>query len=252
MPSSRRVIKSTYAINDLKESVINTDYKVIYKEEAETDEEVDNSSDESEQLLKKAQLKSQEIIRAAQTESEELKMAAQKEGFEQGEADGFEKGYKEGYNQATEKVEVEYQEKQAHFIERVQQANEQINEYKTAVKEELLNFSLEMAKKIIHEKIDASEEGVLAIAKPYFFQLDKDEELLIITIHPDAQDKVDENLHKVQSVAPETRIIILSNPDLEENGLIVETSKSVADFQVGQQLENMLKELIETERTIDG
>lgn len=253
MPSSRRVIKSSYAIEDLQESIIHTTYDLEMDEDEIVEEEIfSEESNQKEEILQQAEEKAAAILKEAQKEAEALKSEAQTLGFEQGEKSGYEQGLQAGFNEGVKQAEATYEEKEQHLIEMMQQANEQMNNIQKDVKEKLLSLSIQMAEKIIHKQIDASDAGVLDIAKPYFFQLDKNEELVILTVHPEALEKVNENIHKVEALTPESRIVVLSNPQLETNGLIVETSKSVVDFQIKKQLENMLKEFIEMERTIDG
>jgi len=249
MPSSRRVIKSSYAVNDLQESLIHTNYEVFTQLEEETSVE---AIDETEELLKEAQNQAEALLLEAQKEAAAIKAQAEEMGFSEGEKAGFEQGLENGFNEGMKQAEAAFQEQENHLREMVKQANEQLNTYQETVKEQLLSFSVKMAEKITHQQIDASELGVLEIAKPYFYQLDKNEELVILTVHPEALEKVNQHLHKVEELVPESRVIALSNPSLEKNGLIVETSKGVADFQIHQQLDNMVKEFMEMERTIDG
>lgn len=255
MASSRRVIKSNYAIEDLEESIITTSYEVEPEPEAEEthpNEELEAFANEQRELLEAAETQAAQILAAAQEEAQTLKAQAEELGYANGEKAGFDQGFQKGFNDGVTQAEATFQAKEAHLREMMVHANDQINTYKEEVKEQLLDLSIQIAEKITHQQINQSELGVLGIARPYFFQLDKNEDMVILTVHPKAFEQVNENLHKVEALVPESRVIALSNPSLEENGLIVETSKGVVDFQINQQLENIVKEFVETERTIDG
>lgn len=253
MTSSRRIIKSNYAMEDLEESIITTTYEIETEElQVNDSEQAPHVVDGNHKVLTEAKSEATQILATAEQEAIALKAQAEELGYTNGEKAGFEQGLQKGFNEGVAQAEIAFQEKETHLREMLESANTQLNAYKENVKEELLDLAIQIAEKIIHQQINESESGVLGIARPFFYQLDKDEELVILTTHPEALDKLNANLHKVEALVPESRVIALSNPNLEQNGLIVETSKGVVDFQVKQQLENMVKEFVETERTIDG
>ena len=199
MTSSRRVIKSSYAIEDLEESLITTSYEAEPEEYEGYGEIVNESSpevSEADQLLQETESEATQILATAQKEAEALKTQAEELGYTNGEKAGFEQGFQNGFNEGVNQADAAYQEKEAHLRQMLESANNQLNAYKEEVKEELLDLAIAIAGKITHQQIDTSELGVLEIAKPYFYQLDKNEEMVILKVHPEALDKVHKTYKK--------------------------------------------------------
>lgn len=264
MPSSNRVIKASHASSGRNKATISTEYeqpkKMIQTEIEEESKQNVLPSEQREALLKEAEEKKQAIIANAQVDIEKMKEEAyaesyaegQKRGLEEGYQEGYQQGFDKGYQDAVQEAEVENQAIREQAIRMLQEAHEKVKEYESERKDEFLKLASHMAEKIVHDYIDQADDGVLAIAKPYFYQLDKEEEFVTITVHPNKREAIEENLDEIKSISPGTRFMVLGNPSLEDRGMLIESSHSIIDLQIKNQLDRMLEEFYEMERTIDA
>lgn len=259
MPSWNRVIKADRTSSGTNKATIDTDYEyakeiVTETPAAEPTEMV--SVDEKERILQDAEQKRQELLAATEQEIEHIKEEAYQTSYEQGYAEGTDKGYQtgyeEGYREASEKAHAENIEMRKKALEMMNQAHLSIEQYESERKGEFLKLATHMAEKIVNDYIDQKSEGILAIAKPFFYQLDKEEEFVTIAVHPTQREVIEENLTQVKSISPETRFMVLADPNLDEKGMVIESSEAVIDLKIKQQLETMLEEFREMERTVDA
>lgn len=262
MPSLNRVIKASHTANVRNKTTITTEYE-FPKEQQPTEllEETLLSVEAlNEAALKEAEAKKKSLFAQAQAEIEQIKKEAYEksfqkgyeEGKEQGVQDGYQAGFDQGHQKAVEQVELESQDIRNQAIEMMHEAHEQIHKYEIERKDEILKLATHMAEKIVHNYIDHADDGLLAIAKPYFYQIDKEEEFVTITVHPDKRKQIEDKLDEIKAISPGTRFMVLGSPTLEKRGLIIESSHSIVDLQIKKQLERMLEEIYEMERTVDA
>lgn len=257
MPLSNKVIKSFQASDEIKAARINTDMpivKTVHNPTSKEDSEaarLEKYRKQGKALLAEAKQQAETITNEAQSEAAQLQEAAQaagyEAGFDAGQQAGFEKGFAEGRLQA----EKENEQLRAHALELIQEAKAAVQDYKSSVKDEILALAVHMAEKIVNEHIDQASEGVLAIAKPYFYQLDKEEEFVTISVHPNQRELVEEKTAQLATISPGTRFMVLGDPSLENNGIVIESSQAVIDLQIKKQLKSMLREFEEMERTVN-
>lgn len=264
MPSSNRVIKANHASSGTNKAMIATEYEVPKKKiEVEEDNKPKQKLvpiEKSEALLKEAKNKKQELLAEAKAEIEEMKESAYQTSYNKGHEEGLKKGYEEGYHQgfdkgykdAVDEVELESIAVREESAAMLAEAHKKMQEYEAERKDDFLKLASHMAEKIVHDYIDQSDKGLLAIAKPYFYQIDKEEEFVTITVHPDQREAIEENLDEIKSISPGTRFMILGSPSIEERGMLIESSHSIVDLQIKNQLDRMLEEFHEMERTLDA
>lgn len=261
MPLWNKVIKADRASNGVNKAMITTEYErpkkveeigIIEENISVIEEERQAAIEKAKQLLKEAELESQQLLEESQAEIAEIKVAAQEIGHRDGYNNGFEEGYEVGYNEALEKITLENQEIRERAIQMLHESHEAMEVYKSERKDEFLKLATHMAEKIVHDYLDQADDGLLAIAKPFFYQLDKEEEFVTISVHPDKREKIEENLDEIKSISPGTRFMILGDPSLAKRGMLIESSHAVVDLQIRNQLDRMLEEFYEMERTIDA
>lgn len=262
MPSSIKMIKATNVVGGKKSVKIETEVNIpVYEVNPKNEETVGESIAEME--LRTARKKAQEILAQAeqekeallaqtQAEIETLKQTAYEEAYQKGMETGQQEGFNQGYTEATQKATEENIQEKEKIQLMLEETLAEIDQYKYEKKEELIELASHMAAKIIHKEINASDKGILELAQPYFYQIDKDEELVSITVHPSQRELVEKHLPEIERMIPNTRLVIYGDPTIEENGLVMESSKAVIDLQVKKQIEAMLQEFDEMERTVDA
>lgn len=261
MPSWNKVIKANRASSDANKAMITTEYerpKAVkdLKEKTSVSEEETRAAREAieraDEILKEAELKSQQLIEQSEAKIAQIKAVAQESGRQAGYKAAFQKGYDAGYSEGFEKATTENQEMRERAVQMLHEANEAIEAYQAERKDEFLKLATHMAEKIVHDYIDRADDGILAIAKPFFYQLDKEEEFVTISVHPEKREVIEERLEEIKSISPGTRFMILGDPSLAERGMLIESSHAVVDLQIRNQLDRMLEEFYEMERTVDA
>lgn len=258
MPSSIKMIKANNVYGGETSARIDTQYEIEEPETITSPESEDLSSKlnqaekKRKEILEKSSLESQQILEEAKQEAEKIKETAQKEGYEAGYEKGLEEGHQQGLTEGLEQAEVENQQLQASILTMIEETQNELQKYKKDQKENFLKLASFMAEKIIHEHIDKASDGVLSLAQPYLYQLEKDEEFVTITVHPQQKKILEEHKAQIEAISPNTRFMIFSHPKIEEKGIIIESSKAVIDLQVKKQIDTMLKEFEEMERTVDA
>src|SRR5699024_2435997 len=192
--------------------------------------EIEIAQKKRQNLLSQTKLEVKELKQKAEEEIKELRKKAQEEGFSEGQETGFKEGKKHGFAEGMQQAENQNKELKASILLMIQEAKEEIKAYQEDKRKEFIILASHMAEKIVHDRIDYTDEGVLLLAKPFFYQLEKDDEFVTITTHPDQRRIVEEHLHQVEAISPNTRFMVFSNPNLEENGLVIESSKAVIDL----------------------
>lgn len=260
MPSSIKMFKASETFGGDSTAKIDTKFEEPLQNEKFGPEEgaeraiseIEIAQKKSQALLIQTKSEVQKIKKKAEEEIEELRKKAREEGFAEGQKDGFEKGKIQGLAEGKQRAEEQNKELKASILLMIQEAKEEIKAYQEEKRIEIIKLASHMAEKIVHDRIDHEEEGVLLLAKPIFYQLEKDEEFVTITTHPDQRAVVEEHLHQVEAISPNTRFMVFSDPSLEENGLVIESSKAVIDLQIKKQIESMLQEFKEMEKTVDA
>lgn len=254
MQSSSRIIKSRHKVDQSNDTwVIDTvlnDTEDSIDEELDESEEVKEAAIKRKKILNEAQSKKEEMIELAKQEAEAIKQQAYQTGIQSGKEAGYQEGYTKGMQEgyAEGKQESEVLKQQGRDL--ITAAQLEIEQYVQEKKDELLSLSLHMAEKIIHDQLDHSDEGILTLVHPILHQLDREEDFISLTVHPDSKEAVKEQLSSLKEQYPGVRFSILQDGNLEPNGCIVESAHKLIDLQVKAQLEAILKEMKETERNV--
>lgn len=256
MPSSIKMIKATHVSGEQSTAKIETkvEEKIITKHQNAADltasgvTSVGLTKQHANDILVQAEQERQTLMFETLKEIEELKTKAYDEAYQS----GLKAGHAEGYTQATEQAQIENEQEKEKILLMRKETLAEIAQYKFDKKDELIKLASHMAEKIIHKEIDSSDKGILALAEPYFYQLDRDEDRIAITVHPSHREQLERQLEDIEKIVPGTRIVIYGNPKVKKDGLIIESSRAVIDLEVKKQLEAMLQEIDEMERTVDA
>lgn len=258
MPSSIKMIKGHNVIGGETTAKIATQvneelYKVSDSQGEDTNAtQLRIAKQKAQDLIQQAEQKRQQLLEETKQEIEALKEAAYNEAYQVGKQTGHQEGFNHGLSEGLKQAEINNQQ----AIEAIQNMREQVEaeveQYKLDHKQEWIQLASHMAEKIVHKEIDASDQGILELAGPYFYQLEKDEELVSIMVHPSQREHILEHLPEIEIISPNTRFIVYGDPKLEEKGMVIEGAKAVIDLQIKKQLEAMLQLFDETERTVDA
>jgi len=257
MPSSTRVFKANKVFGSDSSSKIDTQFieEAVADESSEEEKvasKVQQSKEKSQTIIDKAELEAQRLMQEAKEEAQKIKEQAETNGFKEGKDTGYQEGLEQGQMDGLEQAQKENQELKDNIMVMIKQTQMELEQYKKDNKENIITLASHMAEKIIHKQIDHSDEGILLLAEPYLYQLEKDEEFVTITVHPAQKEILEEQKADIESISPNTRFMILSDPNIEQQGLIIESSKAVIDLQIKKQIDTMLREFEEMERTVDA
>ncbi len=120
-----------------------------------------------------------------------------------------------------------------------------MNAFYTAKREEIIALAAQRAEKVIHEKINTSDEKITALLEPIWSRMVQESKFITLTVTPELQNFTKEKLKDLEKTFPLYRFAVLVDSSLEENGCIIETSHAIVDLQVKQQLDAMVEELSE-------
>lgn len=109
----------------------------------------------------------------------------------------------------------------------------------------MIELAAQMAEKIIHEKIDSSDEKLIALIAPILSRMEQKDTFITITVNPELQEAMKKNLGKLETEYPLFRFVVLADVTLEKNGCVIESSHAIVDLQIKQQLEAMVADLKE-------
>lgn len=254
MQSSSRIIKSRHKIDQSNDTwVIDTvmnDPQDDFEEELDESDEVKEAAIKKKKILNEALSKKDEMIMLAKQEAEKMKQQAYQTGLQSGKEEGYREGYTQGMQEGYAEGEKESETLKQQGRDLIASAQLEIEQYVQEKKDSLLSLSLHMAEKIIHDQLDHTVEGVLALVHPILHQLDREEDFISLTVHPDSRESVKEQLPSLKIQYPGVRFSVLQDGNLEPNGCIVESAHKLIDLQVRAQLEAILKEMKETERNV--
>lgn len=256
MPSSIKMIKASKVYGGASSAKIDTQVelpleKTPTKENihlAETDG--NKAQEQSEFQLEQVKLEVEKLKEEAKIEIESLRQTTYQEALVHGEEAGYQEGFNKGLTDGLAEATSRNEELRASIMMMLKQAQAEVERYQEDKKQELIELASHMAEKIVQDTLDASDEGLLKIVTPLLYQLDKNEEFVSITTHPEQSIKLKEQLPAIEAISPATRFLVFSDPSLEKNGLIIESSRAVIDLQIKKQLDAMLRRFDEMERTV--
>ena len=244
-----RIIKSSQAIQDgnkgISIQIRPFRMPVNEHEEESTSSHFPNQAliqaeEEAEALVSKAKQHAEAIsleIRQERERWEEeraiLAEQAQKEGYQQGVEDGLQKGYGEAKDEiafAKEIVEASKKDYQEHI------------ESSEAV---ILELALNVAGKIINQKLEEDEGTFLSIVKRAIKET-RDNREVQLHIHPSRYPFLLSNKEELMSIFPkDTDLYIYPDEALQENSCLIESENGRIDASVDSQLAEIKAKLTE-------
>lgn len=253
------MIKANNVFGGVSSARIETQIDLPEEKTPETELEIENhvetevkiAQKKSRMLLEQAKMEAEKLKQEAMLEIENMRQVTYEEALTSGQEEGYQIGFNKGLTDGLEQAQVQNEALKASIMVMLQQTQAEIKSYQEDTKEEMIKLASRMAEKIVHDHIDASDEGLLKIITPLLYQLDKNEEFVSITTHPKQQPVLEEQLPKIEAISPNTRFLVFADPSLEENGLVLESSRAVIDLQVQKQIDAMLQEFEEMERTVN-
>ena len=164
------------------------------------------------------------LVSRAQEEAENIKKSA------------FEEGYRRGLEQANTDIE--------HFRGVLQQflgAPKEVFEY---VAPDILEISIDIAKKIIKKEVETDPQVLVDTILDVLKTVSKNEPRINIRVNPQAAQFVKDTLPTVTyQYGIEAKINIISDPSIEEGGCVLQTNNGIVDASIDTQLEIIKKAL---------
>ncbi|WP_414839008.1 FliH/SctL family protein [Carnobacterium sp. TMP28] len=253
MPSSHNIIKKGHSFSEAQPSIIRTKLAVqkIMALNETSSQSQQGVSDEVLETIKAevsaAKTQKENLIKAAQKEAEDLKTDAIEKGFIEGQTSGYEAGYSAGYLAGMQQAQEESTQMKEAMQQMLAEAEAFVEKYYQEQKEALLDLAGHMAETIVHDKIDASSEQVMALVKPVIHRLRRENQLITLSVRSEQSQLVKKSVKELEKEHPEIRFAVLTDNTLDKNGCTIESAHAIIDLQVRKQLDAMLQEMKETE-----
>jgi flagellar assembly protein FliH len=170
MQSSFSVIKSNIVTSGNSKK-INTDYEqkslmeeMLLNDPEEATRMVESYKNISENIIKNAQKQKDAMMESAYVQAQELEREAYEKGYRQGTENGYEDGYKEAYEKNIELARNEANSIISNANNILFSAKQEYEAYLEEKKEQIIRLSMEMAEKILKEKL-GTEQGLDSIVE---------------------------------------------------------------------------------------
>lgn len=194
-------------------------------------------------FLKEAEEEKIAIVEVAKQEATDIRACAEAEGFKSGEEQGQEAGFQRGYQTGLEAAKHETDQMKAAAQAMLAQAAEEVNAYYITKREEIISLAAEMAEKVIHEKLNMSDERILTLIEPILSRMEQESKFITLTVTPELVAFMKEKTAALEQTFPLYRFAVLVDPSLDSNGCVIESSNVIIDVQVEKQLAAMVEEL---------
>ena len=157
------------------------------------------------------------IISRAQNEAIQIKEAAKQEGYQA----GIDKAMAD-INELKSKFSEFYAYKDALFDK---------------VSDCIMDISVEIAKKIIKKELEIDKEATISIIKSAVEEVNRTENKITLKVMPQEVEIVKDKLPEIfEDNAYEAKIMVVPDANIEEGGVIIETSNGLIDATVKTQL----------------
>jgi len=194
-----------------------------------------------EKVLKAAEKKAQQQLQNAFDEAEAIKQKAYQEGYEFGKKEGHTKGYKEGRQEATIKTEKQLFSATETLNDAIQIGNNYVKEKE----QEIIEFSLAMAKAITKTQFKMDHSMILQILKPMLVKLEQPDQLIVIHAHSKHYEDLVGEMKRKQEQLPTMRFLVAKDDQMALSDLTVETDQASVVFNLQEELQLFLKEITE-------
>lgn len=207
-------------------------------------------------ILREAKEEAVKIVNTAkkdaQIEINECKKKSYEDGYNTGREIGKNKGYNEGYNEgydlgkinALEEIKKHNEARLNELTEMLEIIEEEKEELILKYEKGLSKLAIDIAEKIIRQKIDESSKVISDIIKNAIKDYRNAEWVKVYISGKDEAISVQadrELLKELNKITNEVKFEV--SEDLEEGSIIVETPESLVDASINTQLKN-LKEMV--------
>lgn len=166
------------------------------------------------------------LISRAREEANTIKANARKEGFES------------GVNEASQKIE-NFKNELAKFYNAKQEVFD-------AIMPEIMNISIDIAKKIIKTEVQENPELILSNIQECLKTLSKEETKLMVKLNPADAPIVKTQLPTmVEQAGLEVKIMIMPDENITQGGAIIQTTNGITDVTIDTQIDIVTKALRE-------
>ena len=170
-----------------------------------------------------------------QKQKEESKKAEavkqEKEGYEKGHAAGYEKGLQDGAKAVQER------------LSRCEKIIIELGNYREQKIEELMpqliELSLEIAKKIIHREIDLDRNVIMHVAQDAIKKVGEKEENIIIKVNPLDYEVMVANIDLLKEESGVKKVTVEPLASITPGGCYIETQTSEIDANVEEQIKEV-------------
>ncbi len=167
------------------------------------------------------------LISRAREEADSIREAAAKEGYQQGLDSA-----KDDIDKVKEAINVFYGAKQEVF---------------DAISPDILDISVDIAKKIIKKELSQDQSILLDNIKEILKTLSKEETKIMLTVNPAQADMLKQEVpDAVSSAGLEAKVMIIPDENIMEGGCLVTTTNGVIDAKIETQLSIISKVLKES------
>lgn len=194
--------------------------------------------------------KPEEAIDSANADIEAEKTAAQiwekskqdgyAEGFRAGKEDGYQEGFEKGINEGLSHAREEAEKIRAEAMAMFEDAEMKVLDYYKTSENQILKLAIELAENITHETISSGSDNIMSMVTPALHEYGKSEKVIIRT-NPLNVSYVKGHLHQIEKLCPSARLIVIEDPEIEENGAVIENENQITDLQISSQLKKFLQ-----------
>ncbi len=140
---------------------------------------------------------------------------------------------KEGYKNGIEEAHAELENLKASLVEFLGSKKEAYD----AISGDMLELSLEIAKKIIKKEVELSDDVLKGVLAEVFDEVSSNEEKITIKVAPDEVEFARASLPEIlKNSAIDAKIIIVADESVEKGSCVVITSNGVIDANFSTQL----------------
>lgn len=217
------------------EEIIKNSHKYLEDKEKSLFEKIKNE-EERLNLIKK-------IVQDEQSKIPIIKEDAYKEGYLSGERKGLEE-IKEKMKIKILDVEEKVSKIQGDVEEIIRSAYLEKEKITSALEKDILNLSLDIAKKILKEETKLNKELVIQIAREAIKKvIGKDKAK--IRVNPEDIEKIESHKAELMRLQEEIKNLdIEGDVNIEKGSLVVETSSGNVDARISTQIEEVEKNLL--------
>lgn len=166
------------------------------------------------------------LISRAREEANIIKTNAQKEGYEN------------GISEANDEI-ANFKNQLAKFYNAKQEVFD-------AIMPEIMNISIDIAKKIIKTEVQENPELILSNIQQCLNTLSKEETKLMIKLNPADVPLVKKNIsEKLEAAGLEVKVMIMPDDGITQGGAIIQTTNGITDVTIDTQIDIVTKALRE-------